>query len=152
MTPSTEPTNHATPYPTGYDPSGTLGCHARLDSIVRAQEGTNTRLVGELGHLRTDMRDLSAAVRDLTSELAPVTASITSEAAVTQARAKLQAEADARSSAWHELITSPTVRAIVFVVVGAILSGLGLKSCAGQGIDPHEELPQAIFEGPWRPR
>jgi len=152
MTPSTEPQNHGSPppFPVGYDPS--IGCHARLDSIVRAQEGTNTRLVGELGHLRTDMRDLSAAVRDLTSELAPVTASITSEAAVTQARAKIQAEADARSSAWHELITSPTVRAIVFLIVGATLSGLGLKSCNGGGVDPHDELPQAVFEGPWRPR
>lgn len=152
MTPSAEPQNHASPppFPAGYDP--TIGCHARLDSIVRAQEGTNTRLVGELGHLRTDMRDLSAAVRDLTSELAPVTASIASEAAVTQARAKLQAEADARSSAWHELITSPTVRAVVFLATGAILSGLGLRSCAGQGLDPGEQVPQAVFEGQWRPR
>jgi len=152
MTPSAEPQNNAAPppFPNGYE--GVLGCHARLDSIVRAQEGTNTRLVGELGHLRTDMRDLSAAVRDLTSELAPVTASITSEAAVTQARAKLQAEADARSSAWHELITSPTLRAVVFLATGAILSGLGLRSCAGGGIDPGEQIPQAVFEGQWRPR
>lgn len=123
----------------------------RIESMMKVQAAQHSALLSELGHLRVDFKDLAAAMRELTVALAPLVADRVDQKAEEKVRSELHARQETVAKAWADLFSSPTTKAVIAAIIGAIASAGLLRSCVL--VEPPPEPQEAHADGSfWRGR
>jgi len=123
----------------------------RIDALTRVLAARDSALLSEFGHLRGDFKDLALSVRELTAEIKPLAHDRVDSKALEKARAEVHAQQATVSKAWADLFSSPTTKAVIAAIVGAIASAGLLRSCVL--VEPPPEPAEAHADGAfWRGR
>lgn len=119
----------------------------RIDNLIRVQTAQHASLLAEVGHMRTDFRDLALAVRELATEIRPLVHDRVDAQALERAQAKLYEQSSNVSKAWADFIGSSNVKAAIAAIVAAAMSAGLLRGCGI--IKPQPEMQEAQADGAW---
>jgi len=123
----------------------------RIDALTRVLAARDSAMLSELGHMRCDLKDLTASVRELTVALQPIVQDRVDQRAEEKVRSELHQRQETVSKAWADLFSSPTTKAVIAAIVGAIASAGLLRSCVL--VEPPPEPVEAHADGAfWRGR
>lgn len=123
----------------------------RIDALIKVQSAQHSAMLAELGHMRGDIKDLTVAVRELATALQPIVQDKVDQRAEEKVRSELHARQETVSQAWADLFSSPTTKAVIAAIIGAIASAGLLRSCVL--VEPPPEPAEAHADGAfWRGR
>lgn len=123
----------------------------RIDALIKVQSAQHGALLAEIGHMRGDIKDLTVAVRELATALQPIVQDKVDQRAADKVRSEIHQQQMTVSKAWADMISSPTTKAVVAAIVGAIASAGLLRSCVL--VEPPPEPAEAHADGSfWRGR
>lgn len=119
--------------------------------MMKVQAAQHSALLSELGHLRVDFKDLAVAMRELTTALAPLVADRVDQKAEEKVRSELHQKQETVNQAWASFINSPTTKAVLVALAGALGAAGLLRSCVL--VEPPPEPAEAHADGAfWRGR
>lgn len=123
----------------------------RIDALTRVLTVRDNAMLVELGHMRSDIKDLTASVNRLADALQPIVQDKIDQRAADKVRSEIHQKQETINQALASFINSPTTKAVIAAIIAAFGAMASMRSCGLTELPP--EPAEAHADGSfWRGR